>query len=391
MLPPMSIPVSTKSFTRNVVTKTGGIYIHVPFCQKRCIYCDFYSTTYGPEWKRFYVSALKQEMLLRRTEIDSSRVPSLYIGGGTPSQLSSSLLVEMFQAVMETFSLADDAEVTIEVNPDDVSSQLIAALRQTPVNRISMGVQTFSDDLLRFLNRRHTSAQALRAVRLFREAGYDNISLDLIYGLPGQSFENWTNDVRQLLSLDVPHLSAYALSYEEGTPLYNMLQDGKLSEAPEDLSWRMYEYLLDEVAAAGMEHYEISNFAKPGMHARHNSSYWNGSPYLGLGPGAHSYDGINIRRSNDTSLKDYVQATGDVPHQTEILNSNELYDELVMTRMRTASGLPLAILTPEQKSYCLRMSEPHINAGNLLREGDALRLSRKGIFISNSIISDLMY
>ena len=391
MLPPMSIPVSTKSFTRNVVTKTGGIYIHVPFCQKRCIYCDFYSTTYGPEWKRFYVSALKHEMLLRRTEIDSSRVPSLYIGGGTPSQLSSSLLVEMFQAVMETFSLADDAEVTIEVNPDDVSPQLIAALRQTPVNRISMGVQTFSDDLLRFLNRRHTSAQALRAVRLFREAGYDNISLDLIYGLPGQSFENWTNDVRQLLSLDVPHLSAYALSYEEGTPLYNMLQDGKLSEAPEDLSWRMYEYLLDEVAAAGMEHYEISNFAKPGMHARHNSSYWNGSPYLGLGPGAHSYDGINIRRSNDTSLKDYVQATGDVPHQTEILNSNELYDELVMTRLRTASGLPLAILTPEQKSYCLRMSEPHINAGNLLREGDVLRLSRKGIFISNSIISDLMY
>lgn len=391
MLPPMSIPVSTKSFTRNVVTKTGGIYIHVPFCQKRCIYCDFYSTTYGPEWKRFYVSALKHEMLLRRTEIDSSRVPSLYIGGGTPSQLPSALLLEVFRSITETFTFANDAEITIEVNPDDVTTDLIAALRQTSVNRISMGVQTFSDDLLRFLNRRHTSAQALRAVLLFREAGYDNISLDLIYGLPGQSFENWTNDVRQLLSLDVPHLSAYALSYEEGTPLYNMLQDGKLSEAPEDLSWRMYEYLLDEVAAAGMEHYEISNFAKPGMHARHNSSYWNGSPYLGLGPGAHSYDGINIRRSNDTSLKDYVQATGDVPHQTEILNSNELYDELVMTRLRTASGLPLAILTPEQKSYCLRMSEPHINAGNLLREGDVLRLSRKGIFISNSIISDLMY
>ena len=391
MLPPMSIPVSTKSFTRNVVTKTGGIYIHVPFCQKRCIYCDFYSTTYGPEWKRFYVSALKREMLMRRAEIDSSRVPSLYIGGGTPSQLPSALLLEVFRSITETFTFANDAEITIEVNPDDVTTDLIAALRQTSVNRISMGVQTFSDDLLRFLNRRHTSAQALRAVLLFREAGYDNISLDLIYGLPGQSFENWTNDVRQLLSLDVPHLSAYALSYEEGTPLYNMLQDGKLSEAPEDLSWRMYEYLLDEVAAAGMEHYEISNFAKPGMHARHNSSYWNGSPYLGLGPGAHSYDGINIRRSNDTSLKDYVQATGDVPHQTEILNSNELYDELVMTRLRTASGLPLAILTPEQKSYCLRMSEPHINAGNLLREGDVLRLSRKGIFISNSIISDLMY
>lgn len=387
----MSIPVSTKSFTRNVVTKTGGIYIHVPFCQKRCIYCDFYSTTYGLEWKRSYVSALKREMLLRRSGIDSSRVPSLYIGGGTPSQLPSSLLVEMFKAVMETFSFSDDAEVTIEVNPDDVGPELIAALRQTPVNRISMGVQTFSDDLLRFLNRRHTSAQALHAVQLFREAGYDNISLDLIYDLPGQTLEDWKHDVHKLLELDVPHLSAYALSYEEGTPLYNMLQDGMLSEASDELSWQMYEYLMDEAAAAGMDHYEISNFAKPGMHARHNSSYWNGSPYLGLGPGAHSYDGINIRRSNDTSLKDYVQATGDVPHQTEILTSKELYDELVMTRLRTASGLPLSLLTLEQKTHCLQMAESYINTGKLLRDGDALRLSRKGIFISNSIISDLMY
>ena len=387
----MSIPVSTKSYIRNVVTKTGGIYIHVPFCQKRCIYCDFYSTTYALEWKHSYVSALKREMLMRHAEIDSSRVPSLYIGGGTPSQLPSALLLEVFRSITETFTFADDAEITIEVNPDDVTTDLIAALRQTSVNRISMGVQTFSDELLRFLNRRHTSAQALRAVQLFREAGYNNISLDLIYGLPGQTFEDWTHDVRQLLKLDVPHLSAYALSYEEGTPLYKMLQEGKVSEASEELSWQMYEYLMDEAAAAGMEHYEISNFAKPGMHARHNSSYWDGSLYLGLGPGAHSYDGKNVRRSNDTSLKDYVEAKGDVPHQTETLTSKELYDELVMTRLRTASGLPLSALMPEQTSYCLQMAESHINAGNLLREGDVLRLSRKGIFISNSIISDLMY
>ena len=328
---------------------------------------------------------------MRHAEIDSSRVPSLYIGGGTPSQLPSALLLEVFRSITETFTFADDAEITIEVNPDDVTTDLIAALRQTSVNRISMGVQTFSDELLRFLNRRHTSAQALRAVQLFREAGYNNISLDLIYGLPGQTFEDWTHDVRQLLKLDVPHLSAYALSYEEGTPLYKMLQEGKVSEASEELSWQMYEYLMDEAAAAGMEHYEISNFAKPGMHARHNSSYWDGSLYLGLGPGAHSYDGKNVRRSNDTSLKDYVEAKGDVPHQTETLTSMELYDELVMTRLRTASGLPLSALMPEQKSYCLQMAESHINAGNLLREGDVLRLSRKGIFISNSIISDLMY
>jgi oxygen-independent coproporphyrinogen-3 oxidase len=372
------------------VTKVGGIYIHVPFCLKRCIYCDFYSTTYGEEWKRSYISALKKEMALRRTEIDSSRVPSLYIGGGTPSQLPSSLLIEMFQAINDSFTLANDAEVTIEVNPDDVTPQLIDTLRKTPVNRVSMGVQTFSDDLLRFLNRRHTSAQALKAVELFRSAGYDNISLDLIYGLPGQTMGTWKRDVGQLLSLDVPHISAYALSYEEGTPLYKMLQEKQVSELDEELSWQMYEYLMDEAETVGFEHYEISNFAKPGMHARHNSSYWNGSPYLGLGPGAHSYDGESVRRSNDTSLQGYVQSTDDVPHHTEILTSEERYDELVMTRLRTASGLPLRILSPEQKSYCMQMSEPHILCGNLSFDNDVLRLTRKGIFVSNDIISDLM-
>jgi len=391
MPPLMSIPVSTKSYIRNVVTKTGGIYIHVPFCQKRCIYCDFYSTTCGLEWKRSYVSALKREMLLRRTEIDASRVPSLYIGGGTPSQLPASLLLEMFQAITDNFTLADDAEVTIEVNPDDVTPQLIDTLRQTSVNRISMGVQTFSDELLRFLNRRHTSAQALRAVQLFREASYDNISLDLIYGLPSQTLEDWKHDVQQLLSLDVPHISAYALSYEEGTPLSKMLADGSVEETSDELSWQMYEYLMNEAKASGMVHYEISNFAKPGMCAKHNSSYWDGSPYLGLGPGAHSYDGENIRRSNDMSLKDYIQASADVPHETEMLTPEERYDELVMTRLRTARGLALDLLTPEQKSYCLQMAEPHILNGSLLKEKDTLRLSRKGIFISNRILSDLMY
>ncbi len=390
MPPQMSIPVSTKSSTRSVVTKTGGIYIHVPFCQSRCIYCDFYSTTYGAEWKRSYVDSLKREIQLRREEIDVTRVPSLYIGGGTPSQLPSTLLQEVFRAIQENFTLAKDAEVTIEANPDDVTPEWLAALSQTPVNRISMGVQTFSDSLLCFLNRRHTSHQAIEAVQRCQDAGYSNISLDLIYGLPGQTFEDWCRDVKLLLSLDVPHLSAYALSYEEGTALSKMLQDGKVNEASDELSWQMYEYLMNETAAAGMGHYEISNFAKPGMHSRHNSSYWDGSPYLGLGPGAHSYDGGCVRRSNDTSLKDYVCSTADVPHQKEVLTPEEQYDELVMTRLRTASGLPLSLLAPEQRSYCMEMAEPHIHRGDLVQDGLVLRLSRKGIFISNSIISDLM-
>lgn len=386
----MSIPVSTKSSIRSVVTKAGGIYIHVPFCQSRCIYCDFYSTTYGQEWKRSYIDALKREMQLRCTEIDSACVPSLYIGGGTPSQLPSSLLAELFQAIHDSFSFARDAEVTIEANPDDVTPAWLEALRQTSVNRISMGVQTFSDSLLRFLNRRHTSHQALEAVRLCREAGYENISLDLIYGLPGQTLQDWKSDVRRLLSLDVPHLSAYALSYEEGTMLYKKLQEGSIKEVADELSWQMYEYLMDETAAAGMEHYEISNFAKPGMCSRHNSSYWDGSPYLGLGPGAHSYDGKNLRRSNNTSLREYTLATGDVPHQEEVLTPDEQYDELVMTRLRTSAGLPLELLTSEQYSHCMQMAKPHIVNGNLVQDGTRLRLTRKGIFVSNSVISDLM-
>jgi len=330
-------------------------------------------------------------MHFRRAEIDYSRVPSLYIGGGTPSQLPPFLLEEVFQAVLDNFTLEKDAEVTIEANPDDVTPDWLAVLRQTPVNRISMGVQTFSDSLLRFLNRRHTSHQAIDAVGLCQDAGYGNISLDLIYGLPDQTFKDWKRDVQQLLTLDVPHISAYALSYEDDTVLSKMLQEGSLTEAPDELSWQMYEYLMDETTAAGMVHYEISNFAKPGMRSKHNSSYWDGSPYLGLGPGAHSYDGNNVRRANDTSLKDYVQALADVPHQSEVLSSEERYDELVMTRLRTASGLSLELLTPEQRDYCMKMAEPHILSGDLLQKDSVLRLSRKGIFISNSVISDLMF
>ena len=296
----------------------------------------------------------------------------------------------MFRAINDLFTLADNAEVTIEINPDDVTPHFVETLSQTPVNRISMGVQTFSDELLLFLNRRHTSAQALQAVQLIRDAGYNNISLDLIYGLPGQTLWDWESDVRQLLALDVPHLSAYALSYEEGTPLHNLLLEGKVSEVSDELSWQMYEYLMDETAAAGFEHYEISNFAKPGKCAKHNCSYWDGSPYLGFGPGAHSYDGNNVRRSNNTSLSDYVHATSDVLHQIEVLSPQERYDEYVMIHLRTASGLSLAHLTSEQKAYCLQMAEPHIRCGNLLKEGDRLRLSRKGIFVSNIVISDLM-
>ncbi len=368
----------------------AGIYIHVPFCQSRCAYCDFYSTTESEEWKSQYLSALQREMQTRKGELQGRPIDTLYIGGGTPSQLPAALLCRLFQAVTSLFTLKPDAEVTVEANPDDVTPRWLSALRHTPVNRISMGVQTFDDGLLSLLRRRHTAAQTLQAVELCRGAGYTNLSLDLIYGLPGQSLEMWQQDLAQVAALAVPHLSAYALQYEPGTALHRMREEGRVQEADEELSLQMYHHLCREAARMGMEHYEISNFALPGKRSRHNSSYWRQEPYWGFGPGAHSYDGARTRRWNEPQLKAYVDAPGDVPHGTEVLTADEQYDELVFTRLRTSDGLPLALLAPENRAYCLRMARPHLESGKLRLENDILRLHESGIFVSDDIMSDLM-
>lgn len=371
--------------------RVAGIYIHVPFCQGRCIYCDFYSTTEGVEWKSRYVDALLAELRLRRDELPLARVHSLYIGGGTPSQLPARALVAILNEVCRLYPVDSDAEVTVEANPDDVTPEWLAALSHTPVNRLSMGVQSFDDSLLRLLRRRHTAQQAVRAVEQAVGHGISNVSIDLIYGLPTQTMEQWQADVRQALALDVQHLSAYSLSYEEGTPLWRMLEQGMIEEADEELSLRMYEHLIDATRAAGFTHYEISNFCRPGRHSQHNSAYWCGAPYLGFGPGAHSYDGMRTRRWNLSDLKGYVQAAGFMPpHQSEVLTDDELYDETVMTRLRTSEGLSLDLLTASYRAYCMAQAEPHLRTGRLEQAGSTIRLTRQGIFTSNDIISDLM-
>lgn len=369
----------------------SALYVHVPFCQSRCVYCDFYSTTHTAQWQARYVDALEREMALRKQELGDDPVRTLYLGGGTPSQLSPQLLLRLFDALQRHFSFENLTETTIEANPDDVSPQWLDALQQTPVNRISMGVQSLHDEQLRFLRRRHTAEQARTAVRLCRERGYSNLSLDLIYGLPSQTFEQWQADVDALLQLEVPHLSAYALSYEEGTALWQMLEQGNVLEVGEEEQLRMYEYLMDATAAAGLRHYEISNFAIPGKESQHNSSYWNDTRYLGLGPAAHSYDGERTRRANNPDLRAYVEAAGDAPHSVEHLTEEEHYDEYIMTRLRTAEGLDLSTLTDAQCAHCLRQAEQYLRSGQLLMESGRLRLHRSGIFISNSIISQLMW
>ena len=360
------------------------IYIHVPFCKSRCHYCDFFSSV-RLDLVQSYVDALCAEAESRRGEMERAGANTVYIGGGTPSQLTGGQLRQIFGVLPE---LCKGAEVTIEVNPDDVTDVFLSELQRTPVNRVSMGVQSLDDDVLARINRRHRAADAVRAVDMLREAGYTNLSLDLMYGLPGQTMETWKRDVDGVLAMDVPHLSAYSLQWEDGTVLSRMRDRGEVQEADEETSLAMYGYLADMTRKCGMEHYEISNFCKPGMYSRHNSGYWREDAYVGLGPGAHSYDGHRVRRSNNADLESYC--AGRVLYGEEHLTDDELYDEMVMKRLRTSAGICIEEVPGEHVDYMLRMAEKHIRSGRMVLEEGRLRLSREGIFVSNDIMSDLM-
>ena len=347
-----------------------------------------------------YARALEQEMSLRRHYIKCTRVETMYLGGGTPSLLPESVLSDIFEALNRHFSLSSEAEVTIEANPDDVSPEWLKNLSHTPVNRVSMGAQTFSDQLLHFLGRRHNARQITEAVQSCQEAGISNVSLDLIYGLPGQTMSDWQHDVECALGLGITHLSAYSLSYEEGTRLDLMLRKGLVREADEELSCRMYEYLISATSQAGFVHYEISNFALPGFHSRHNSGYWQGVPYLGLGAGAHSYNGMS-RQWNPDDLDAYMAAIehGSPVYETERLTPKDLYNEKLMLSLRTAQGLNLQTL-PAQDSHLqtlpaqdslsvLQSAENLISKALLLYDNHHLRIPESQMFISDSIISTL--
>ncbi len=362
----------------------AGIYVHIPFCKSRCVYCGFYSTT-RLESRQRYVDALCREWQMRCSEI-TENVRTIYIGGGTPSQLSIPQLAQLFD------SLGTAEEFTLECNPDDVTEDFALFLADSPVNRVSMGAQTFSDERLRFLRRRHTAVQIGLAMEHLRKAGIGNISLDLIYGFPGETLTDWLCDVSDVLSLSPEHLSAYALSYEEGTPLHGMLQRGEVSEIDEELSRTMYYYLIDRLATEGFEHYEISNFARKGRRSLHNSNYWNHTPYVGLGAAAHSYDGNRCRRWNISDVEAYIEAieAGELLTGQEIFDDASFYNDLLMTSLRTAEGLSLRILQPAQRAYCLAASRSFIADGLLLQSTDSLRLTRRGLFVSDMIIAELM-
>lgn len=373
----------------------AGIYIHVPFCKTRCIYCDFYSTTHS-ELRKKFTDALCKEVEARADYLKGERVNTLYFGGGTPSQLEKEDFVQIFDAIDRHFPISSMEEITVEANPDDLTEEYAAMLETLPFNRISMGVQSFDEEFLKRLHRRHTAQQAIEAVNRCRNHGFSNISIDLIYGLPGETRTQWELDLEQAVSLNVEHISAYHLIYEEGTPLYQMLMRHKVEEVDEDDSLFFFTRLMERLKEAGYEHYEISNFSKSGRYSRHNSSYWEGIPYLGCGPSAHSFDRLS-REWNVPSLQQYIEGwnTGERKFEKEELSTATRYNEWVMTSLRTARGMDIlaasAAFGPELTGYCLERAGQFIDRKMLEEYNGHIRLTREGIFISDSIISDLMY
>lgn len=372
----------------------AGLYIHIPLCASRCAYCDFYSST-DHSLTQPLVDALCSEMEMRKDYIKEP-VQTIYLGGGTPSVLPIPLLKQLFDTASRCFNL-QTGEVTIECNPDDVTPGFAEALaQQLPVNRVSMGVQSFNDDDLRLINRRHTAQQAFEAVDNLRMVGIGNISIDLIYGLPYQTEDGWQRNLDVAASLNVPHLSAYSLTYEEGTALYRMMEKGRVKPATEELSLRFFQMLCDSLKKAGYEHYEISNFAKPGMAAQHNSSYWNGTPYWGIGPSAHSFNGRS-RQWNVANTKQYIEALGcgKLDAEIEVLSPEEAFNDRILTSLRTSRGLDLVSLKndfPQFYDQCLAAAQTSLDAGHLefSNNGRVLKLTAEGIFVSDAVFVDLM-
>jgi oxygen-independent coproporphyrinogen-3 oxidase len=333
---------------------------------------------------------------MRKDYLEGEDIETIYLGGGTPSQLTQKELEEIFSSLYNIYKVKENAEITLEANPDDLTPEYIHMLRTLPINRISMGIQTFQEGTLKLLHRRHTAQQAIEAVKHCREAGFQNISIDLMYGLPGETLETWKEDLQQAIALHPEHISAYHLIYEEGTALWKLREQNQVEEADEDLSVTLFKTLIEELTHAGYEHYEISNFCLPGLHSRHNSSYWTGKKYLGCGPSAHSFNGTS-RQWNVASLDKYIQSIqqGELDYEIEELDIYTRYNDFVITTIRTHWGMSLSHLRSTYGEnlyqYCLRMAKPHLEQGVLEIKEDTLKLTKEGIFISDGIMSDLLF
>lgn len=370
----------------------AGIYIHIPYCRQACVYCDFHFSTSTRNQEAMW-AAMETELRLRRPQWTEGAAAHLYFGGGTPSLVSPEVIGRLIGSVREQYGLEDGAEVTLEANPDDLNTEVIGQWKKLGINRLSLGIQSFRQQDLEWMHRAHDAGQAERAMEL-TASHFENYSIDLIYGLPLGEDEHWQESVHKALEWGAPHLSAYALTVEERTALHHRIRGGQEPPPSDDAARRQFEWLVDAMEGRGYRNYEVSNFALPGFYSRNNSAYWQGSPYLGIGPSAHSFDGL--RRSwNVRSNPDYIRqlAAGTLPSEVEELSRRDRYNEYVMTGLRTERGVSLPEVEerfgPIAAAYLTQQAERFVQEHLLFYDGDRLVATRKGRFLVDGIASDL--
>ncbi|RIH63724.1 radical SAM family heme chaperone HemW [Mariniphaga sediminis] len=372
----------------------AGIYIHIPFCRQKCYYCDFYKTVNSSLTGKF-LAILKQEAVIRKNYLEGEPVRTIYFGGGTPSVLSPDELLFVLEFLHANFQVLPDAEITFEANPDDLTPAYLQVLKNAGINRLSIGIQAFQDNHLKKMNRRHNAQQAFDAVEYAASAGFSNLSVDLIYGLPDLTEEQWKESLTRVFQLPVVHLSAYHLTYHEGTPFFTWLKKGTLKELSEKESVKQFNLLLDEAGKAGFEQYEISNFARNKIYSKHNTAYWTGEKYLGLGPSAHSYNG-DSRQWNISHIESYIRGIENHTSffEEEHLAENDKYNEYVLTRIRTKWGISEYEIQDrfgeEKAKFVRKEAEKYIHSGKMSEQNGIFTFTRKGLFVSDDIMTSFM-
>jgi oxygen-independent coproporphyrinogen-3 oxidase len=369
----------------------SGVYIHIPFCRKACNYCNFHFST-SPKLQQAFIDALLLEIVLQKSYLTEA-VSTIYFGGGTPSILAAEEIERILSALRANFTVNADVEITLEANPDDISTDKLLQWKATGVNRLSIGIQSFFEADLQWMNRAHNVEQAKQCIQLAHEEGFYNISIDLIYGTPTLTDEQWKQNVEQAIAFHIPHLSCYALTVEPKTALEKLISSKQLAPVDNEKQAHHFELLMQWMKDAGYEHYEISNFAKPGSRSKHNSSYWQGSHYVGLGPSAHSFNGVS-RQWNVANNALYIQSLqqGIVPFEQEVLTDVQQVNEYIMTGLRTMEGVSLKKLNDFGKivtNDIMQAAREHVAQELLIVEDDYLRTTNKGKLLADGIASDL--
>lgn len=370
----------------------SGIYIHIPFCKQACHYCDFHFST-SMKKKEEMVLALAKEMELRKDEFQNEEVETIYFGGGTPSVLSIDDIRFLINSVYQNYNVIENPEITLEANPDDLDEETILQFANSPINRLSIGIQSFFEDDLQLMNRAHNLEEAKKCLA-FATQHFDNISIDLIYGMPNMSNEKWLQNIETALSFNIPHISSYALTVEPKTALHKMIKSGSISNIDDDLAQQHFHILIDKLQENGFVHYELSNFGKPNYFSKNNTAYWLGKKYIGIGPSAHSFNGKS-RSWNVSNNLLYLKAIAEnkVPSEIEILSKTDQYNEYIMTGLRTIWGVSLERIETEFGSsyleYLHQQAEKYISDNLLTVENNILKTTKKGKFLSDGIASDL--